>query len=603
MPDASTIEGGLFPDQTPDQFSTGDDYKASRASPSAPSADSVGDTKNRTYPDPLAPIPTKDLDSALDMVLNNYRQSQEDRTASIDYGKRTDKLAQDYDAHLPERKELLGKLKVPQQTPSPQFNYRSPIEAFGSLGTVIGALGSFFSRKPMTAAMKAMAAGMEGVYKNDVDTFNREYGVWKNQTELALKQADMENGIIKTILDDDSKSWDEKLNLVKSYGAALHDRAIFDAASSADARAVTDIAGKKIEMAERLRNYLPELDRESQRMQMLMLDPDWKSGDPTRMRAAYQRVQIAMNPVMSQFNLGHPQQVLVRDASGNTRSQLAQFIPGTGQWVTADDKHDPISNVVSVLPSGSAILDDQSTASAADLVGTYQVALPTGYALQSPFWQSVIGKVKEKYPEYDATQFPARSAAVKAFATGKEAQLVRSMNVSIDHLSTLQDLADALKNGNVQSINKLSQSIAQQTGDPAPTNFDAAKGIVAKEVVKAIVANGGGVEERREAEATIARQNSPAQLAGVIQTYKRILAGQLKGLKKQYEDTTKLKNFDDRLTPEARKELAAASEVRTGGNADIEQQAQAAWGEYDPSKYDYRINPSTGRVQRALKGQ
>ena len=38
-----------------------------------------------------------------------------------------------------------------------------------------------------------------------------------------------------------------------------------------------------------------------------------------------------------------------------------------------------------------------------------------------------------------------------------------------------------------------------------------------------------------------------------------------------------------------------------GGGGSIAQQATSAFGSYEPDKYDYRINPETGRPQRALK--
>jgi hypothetical protein len=43
---------------------------------------------------------------------------------------------------------------------------------------------------------------------------------------------------------------------------------------------------------------------------------------------------------------------------------------------------------------------------------------------------------------------------------------------------------------------------------------------------------------------------------------------------------------------------AAPSAAPQGGLGSIEQAASAAFGSYDPSKYEYRINPDTGKVQR-----
>ena len=149
----------------------------------------------------------------------------------------------------------------------------------------------------------------------------------------------------------------------------------------------------------------------------------------------------------------------------------------------------------------------------------------------------------------------SRTQAVKAFATGKQGQQVTAFNTAIDHLSTMSKLSDALQNNDIKAFNSLGNTVARQTGQPAPTNFDAAKQIVTAEIIKAVVASGGGVKERQEAENNFAAASSPEQLKGVINTYKQLLGGQLNSLNLQYENTTGRKDFDKKLTPDAKAEL------------------------------------------------
>lgn len=149
----------------------------------------------------------------------------------------------------------------------------------------------------------------------------------------------------------------------------------------------------------------------------------------------------------------------------------------------------------------------------------------------------------------------SRSKAVKDFSTGKQGQQVNAFNTAIDHLGTMDKLSDALANGDVKGINALGNEVAKQTGAPPPTNFNAAKQIVTAEVIKAVVASGGGVTERQEAERNFSNANSPAQLKGVINTYKQLLGGQLKSLNLQYENTTGRKDFEKKLTPDAKAAL------------------------------------------------
>ena len=126
-------------------------------------------------------------------------------------------------------------------------------------------------------------------------------------------------------------------------------------------------------------------------------------------------------------------------------------------------------------------------------------------------------------------------------------------------------MSDALQGGDTKAINAIANTVARQTGASAPTNFDAAKQVVSAEIIKAIVASGGGVKEREEAANNFAAANSPAQLKGVINTYKQLLGGQLNSLGLQYENTTGRKDFDKKLTGEAKQAFTTVRQQHTGG--------------------------------------
>lgn len=153
-----------------------------------------------------------------------------------------------------------------------------------------------------------------------------------------------------------------------------------------------------------------------------------------------------------------------------------------------------------------------------------------------------------------------RLKALRDFSTGTQGQLVTSFNTAIDHLDTLKELGNALNNGNLQLANKIKNTAAAWTGDADITNLDTAKQIVGAEVIKSIVARGGGQAEREEAANQISRISSPKQLAGYIETTQKLMAGQLKSLEQQYSSNTKRKDFRDKLLPRAKSVLEGLSE-------------------------------------------
>jgi len=205
-------------------------------------------------------------------------------------------------------------------------------------------------------------------------------------------------------------------------------------------------------------------------------------------------------------------------------------------------------------------------------IADYRQPAPASRSKQS---MALMAAVNQYKPDYDATQYGAKNKARLDFTTGKNGNTVRSLNVAVQHLDQLAQLSDAMANGNVQAVNRIGNWFASQTGNPAPSNFNAARQLVGDEIVKAIVGAGGGVADREEAAHNISAASSPAQLAGVIKTYQGLLAGQLVGLRQQYKKSTGLDDFEDFLAPETRAKLEGHGMVQQpatvgGGNGRVQ---------------------------------
>jgi hypothetical protein len=175
---------------------------------------------------------------------------------------------------------------------------------------------------------------------------------------------------------------------------------------------------------------------------------------------------------------------------------------------------------------------------------------------------TIMSLVRQINPDYDASKYDTMAKARTAFTTGKQGDTVRSMNVAIDHLDSLQQAADALHNKNIPVLNAIANEYAKQTGNPAPTSFDAMKTIVGSEVAKAIAGGATALGDREEIRREINNASSPDQLSGVIKKYQQLLGGQLKGLRTQYEDSG-LRNFDKKLNPRTQKVLGIGENANT----------------------------------------
>ena len=208
-------------------------------------------------------------------------------------------------------------------------------------------------------------------------------------------------------------------------------------------------------------------------------------------------------------------------------------------------------------PEKAQSFSQDSVESTAALIANGQIPMLSGPSLRTPWGQSVVARVGQLKPDYNAANFTSASSSLRDFTSGNSAKVVNSLNTGIAHLNTLSNLSEALDNTNSPLFNKVANLWKQQTGQAAPTNFNSAKQIVAAEVVKAISGSGGGVADREEAQRVVDAANSPDQLKQAIGTVRELFAGQLHSRRNMYEQGTGRKDFNRFLLPETIRELSA----------------------------------------------
>lgn len=230
-------------------------------------------------------------------------------------------------------------------------------------------------------------------------------------------------------------------------------------------------------------------------------------------------------------------------------------------------------------PNAQTMGDPQLRASAAKAIANYQIPPPSAFTLRSQQGQALLAEVMKQNPDYQAQKYGQYQAGYKAFSTGKQGDTVRSLNVWVQHSQILQTAAKALDNGNIPLFNQASNLWKAQTGSPLPSNFDAVRNVYAEEATKAILGGAGALGDREEVRKTINSSQSPQALAGVANEYTNLAAGQLAGLKRQYQNATGRKDFETLLDPLTARTLeahaTAASQPLSPGRKLSPQQAAA----------------------------
>lgn len=179
---------------------------------------------------------------------------------------------------------------------------------------------------------------------------------------------------------------------------------------------------------------------------------------------------------------------------------------------------------------------------------------PTGFATK-PVLLAAYQAAQKADPDFAATA-GTRFQTIKEFAdtNGKTGQTVKSQNVTMEHVQTLKDAVDALNNGDMKAWNSAVNAVADQTGKPAPNNFNLGRELVADEITKAVLGSSGAAVDREGIKAALSPNASHDQAYGALNEAGKYMAGQAHGLEQSYYAGTRLPDYRDRfLTPEAKK--------------------------------------------------
>ena len=178
-----------------------------------------------------------------------------------------------------------------------------------------------------------------------------------------------------------------------------------------------------------------------------------------------------------------------------------------------------------------------------------RLAFPSGFALRSPYWQSLMQAVGQYDPTFDAVNYNSRAATRRDFTSGKSAQTINALNTGLGHVAMLDQAGDALDNGETPLFNTIKNQIADWTGKPAPGNFRATAGLVAEELTRIYRQAGGSEADIQRHLQDLSTAQSPEQRRGALYQIGSLLDSKLNAMADQYgqgmgttEDRLKLLN-------------------------------------------------------------
>lgn len=223
----------------------------------------------------------------------------------------------------------------------------------------------------------------------------------------------------------------------------------------------------------------------------------------------------------------------------------------------------------------------------------------------------IVTEAQRIDPNFSMERADAEYNAMKQtetkFTSGKEADLVRSNNVAMEHLGMLDQARQAMANGNFQVLNYLANGLGVQAGHDAKTTFDAIAQRVSQEVNGAYIAGGGGELERISGSNQFSSKMSDQQLRSNIGATFSMMDSQQRALQDQYRRGTygQGTQADNLFTPGARSahdRVLQNARGTTGGNLTTGQSnaggnAGGNTGSQGGGNVTHRYNPATGKIE------
>ena len=188
----------------------------------------------------------------------------------------------------------------------------------------------------------------------------------------------------------------------------------------------------------------------------------------------------------------------------------------------------------------------------AESIADYKTKPPAASGRSGASAAALMNDVRKINPDYDETKYQTAQQLRTDYAKGNGAKQVTAINRALPHLDYLDELGKNLNNTNSPIFNKLVNEYKINTGQAAPTTFNAVKNEVVNEVNKAIAGSAGALADREALRHDLNSASSPAQLENVIKGYKVLIAEQSNGLKQNWTSNgLPEKEYDNKLLPRA----------------------------------------------------
>lgn len=274
--------------------------------------------------------------------------------------------------------------KFPTLAPEPtQDTSNDPIKGYTSVIGVLGAIGSMFTRRPMTNTMNAAAASINAMKQGEVADFNKKFDAWKVQNDNSFKLLDYQNKIYDTTLKSKNSSVDERIAEMQAHAAMFKDDYMMQLAKDRNIIEMEDLQLRRQEAGQKAQEYSQKIEEGKEKQDIFAQwrkeNPNAKADELAAARARIFDPSVAAAQVRASETATKAQQNV--DQAVNQVDELIDMIESSG------NKKEP--SITGISGMGRRVLE------------TVETMVPSGADMATPAsdFQSKISALKLQLPK------------------------------------------------------------------------------------------------------------------------------------------------------------------------------------------------------------
>ena len=232
-----------------------------------------------------------------------------------------DKVAAEGEAMYEGQRKKVDKFTEEHQFPHPDVKpwteappENNPVKSFGSWASTLGILASAMTRTPLTSALNASASAMTAIRANDLETYKEAKQAWKDNTEIALKNAEWEVRGYDNALDLMKTDFALGTAKWKAHAAATDNKAAMLIGDAGLVEHMQSYAASMASLRQRISEAAPGLREEADKQEYVLSQVQTKAAeyeqttgkDPTPQQLAVFKMDARLELKAREATATHP---------------------------------------------------------------------------------------------------------------------------------------------------------------------------------------------------------------------------------------------------------------------------------------------------------